>query len=284
MKTILFSGFAATALLFAGSGAEAGDSSHKTRSAAHSGEDAYFDQPDYGPSMRADAQAYDWGDNGSTAFAAPDGARYSYDGEWTGKYVDPQGNVFEGEWQGTVTRRGDGPGHSAGPPPHHAQAGAPYSSDLADDAEPENYAVPRGYEGYEQCLKSNGLKGAAIGAILGGVAGNRIAGRGDRLGGTLLGAGLGGLAGAAIEKATDKCKRYKPRHMAYPPQGYPQGYPQGGYYYSQAPIVNVTVVPGASHSTTTVTEEVFYETVKTYPRKKAVRKWKPRPKARCLCR
>ena len=38
--------------------------------AGYSGEGAYYDQPDYGPSMRADTQAYDWGDNGDVAFAS----------------------------------------------------------------------------------------------------------------------------------------------------------------------------------------------------------------------
>jgi len=278
--------------------------------AGYSGEGAYYDQPDYGPSMQTDRQAYDWGDRGSVAFAAPDGSSYSYDGEWQGEYVDAQGNVFEGEWEGTVTRRPgvSDPGYpSRGPSPVGVQypGDTPYglsderrgySTDgLSDErrysSAYENYRVPRGYEGYERCLKSNGLEGAAIGAILGGVAGNRVAGRGDRLGGSLVGAGLGGLLGAAIEKATDRCKQHHPRrddyNRPYPPQGYPQqphGWQGGYYYYPQTPMVTVTVVPGVSHTTTTVTEEVYYETVKTYPRKKAARKWKPKPKPRCVCR
>ena len=280
--------------------------------AGYSGEGAYYDQPDYGPSMRPDAQAYDWGDNGNVVFAAPDGSSYSYDGEWNGEFVDPQGRVFEGEWEGTVTRHDGvaGPGYPAATQRH---AGAPYPGDVtygsgderryssaygsgdergySDDT--DNYAVPRGYENYERCLKSNGLKGGAIGAILGGVAGNRIAGRGDRLGGTLLGAGLGGVAGAVIEKATTKCKRYGPRYeehgrAPYPSQGYyppqSQGWYGGYYYYPQAPMVTVTVVPGASHTTTTVTEEVYYETAHVKRPRPIVRKWKPKPKPRCGCR
>lgn len=244
-----------------------------------------YHEPEYGPAMRPDRNAYEWGDDGNVAFASPDGSSYSYDGEWDGEYVDPQGRVFEGEWEGRVTRHdGDeGPGYPApaargdgaytGPPDRRGYSGG--------------YDVPRGYEGYERCLKSNGVTGSAIGAIIGGVAGNRIAGRGDRLGGTIIGAGIGGLAGAAIEKAMNKCKRHQPRHEehrgghTYPPQRH-QGWQGGYYYYPQAPVVTVTVVPGASHTTTTVTEEVYYETVKTYPRKKVVRKWKPKP--RCVCR
>jgi len=291
--------------------------------AGHAPQGGYHDQPAYGPAMRPDAQAYDWGDDGNVAFAAPDGSSYSYGGEWNGEYVDPQGRVFEGEWEGTVTRHGGaaGPGHPAPP----RQTGAPYPHDdgyglgderrptseygLGDERRPpttayglgdergysDNYTVPRGYEGYERCLKSNGLKGGVIGAIIGGVAGNRIAGRGDRLGGSLLGAGLGGLAGVAIEKATNKCKKHAPRYeehaRPYPPQGYPHGYPQqghgwqGGYYYypQAAPTVTVITMAPVTTTTTTVTEEVYYETVRSAPRKKAVRKWKPKPKPRCVC-
>ncbi|MBL0923594.1 MAG: glycine zipper 2TM domain-containing protein [Sphingomonadaceae bacterium] len=197
--------------------------------------------------------------------------------------------MFEGEWEGRVTRRDGvpGPGYPA-PKPHHAgPPGAPYPGPQygGDD---DDYDVPPGYENYERCLKSNGLKGAAIGALLGGLAGNRIAGRGDRTGGTLVGAGVGGLLGVAVEKANDKCQHHRPRDrrpsVAYPAPGYGHGWHGGYYYYPQAPQVTVTVVPGASHTTTTVTEEVYYETVKSYPRKKAVRKWKPRPKPRCVCR
>ena len=274
-----------------------------------------YREPEYGPAMRPDTNAYDWNDKGDVAFAAPDGSTYSYDGQWDGDYVDPQGKVFEGEWEGRVTRH-DGVGGPGYPKPAARGAGAPYTGPIerrysqgdtgpiergysqGDTGPPDRaysggYAVPRGYEGYERCLKSNGVTGAAIGAILGGVAGNRIAGRGNRLGGSLLGAGLGGLTGIAIEKATSKCKHYEPRYETpprgpyYPQQGYypPQqrGWQGGYYYYPQAPMVTVTVVPGASSTTTTTTEEVYYETVKTY-RKPAARKWKPKPKPRCSCR
>lgn len=255
-----------------------------------------YREPDYAPSMRPDANAYDWNDD--VAFAAPDGSSYSYDGDWNGEYVDPEGRVFEGDWSGTVTRRDGNPG--PGFPSGRADVG--YTGP-PERVYSDHYRAPREYEHYERCLKSNGITGAAIGAIIGGVAGNRIAGRGDRLGGSLLGAGLGGLTGLAIEKATSSCKKHHPHHRGssdnyYPAQRYPQGYPeryphhngvqsgwQGGYYYyPQAPMVTVTVVPGATTTTTTVTEETYYETVKTHPRKKVVRKWKPKPKPRCICR
>ncbi|MEP7349175.1 MAG: RcnB family protein [Sphingorhabdus sp.] len=247
--------------------------------AGYAPQDGGYTEPDYGPSIRPDAEAYNWGENGNVAFAAPDGSSYSYDGAWEGEYVDPQGRVFEGEWEGTVTRHDgvSGPGHPAGP----GHAGAPYPADPA-------YDVPHGYEGYERCLKSNGLTGAAIGAVLGGIAGNRIAGRGDRLGGTLIGAGIGGIAGVAIEKATAKCRSHAPRydeqaHVPYPHQGYGYGWQGGYYYYPHAPMVTtVMLIPGST--TTTVTEEITYETIPVAPRKKAVRKWKPKPKPRCVCR
>lgn len=60
--------------------------------------------------------------------------------------------------------------------------------------------------------RDNGVGGAAVGAVVGGIAGNRIAGRGNRTLGTLVGAGVGAVAGAAIDKAED-------RGRALPPQG-----------------------------------------------------------------
>ena len=70
--------------------------------------------------------------------------------------------------------------------------------------------------------RDDGVGGAAIGSVVGGVAGNRIAGRGNRTAGTLVGAGVGAVAGMAIDKAEDA-----PRH-APPPRrpgvGYDDGY------------------------------------------------------------
>lgn len=59
---------------------------------------------------------------------------------------------------------------------------------------------------------------------------------------------------------------------------------QGGYYYypQSAPTVTVINMTPVTTITTIVTEEVYYETIRSAPRKKAVRKW--RPKRICVCR
>ena len=178
------------------------------------------------------------------------------------------------------------------------------------------YQSRYGFERYERCLKDRGIAGGAIGAVVGAVIGNRVAGRGDRLAGSLIGGGIGALAGVSIEKATNKCKKYLPRDDQYyysqggysqggyqnggyhgqpqyapppppPRQGNPYGY-QGGYYqngwFYPAPTVTTITVSPAVTTTTTTTEEYYYETVSVPAKKKAVRKWKPKPKPRCGCR
>lgn len=76
--------------------------------------------------------------------------------------------------------------------------------------------------------RDNGVGGAAIGAVVGGVAGNRIAGRGNRTVGTIVGAGVGAVAGAAIDRAEDA-----PHHDGPPPPHRPGAeYDHGGYRYA----------------------------------------------------
>lgn len=238
-----------------------------------------YQQPQYGPAIRPDAQAYNWGSQDGPV----------YDGAYDDSYGDDA--YYEQSYE-RVPAAGPGAPYGApqgyGPPPGYAPQQA--------------YRTPAGYEGYEKCLKSNGVTGAAIGAVIGGVAGNQIAGRGDKLGGTLLGVGLGGITGAVIEKATSKCKSYAPQYRQpapapYPPQSYgppPAAYPpgygqqygyyQGGYYYAQ-PQVTVTVVPATVTTTTVTSEEYVYETVSVPVKKRAiVKKWKPKPKPVCTCR
>lgn len=56
-------------------------------------------------------------------------------------------------------------------------------------------------------VKQKATNGAIIGALGGGLAGNVIAGRGDRTEGTLIGAGVGAVAGHQIAKSNAKKKR-----------------------------------------------------------------------------
>lgn len=279
MKTFLIAGVAASALI-AMPGVASADSGKK-----------HHDHAEYGPAIGADRGVYDFDGPGLSTYSDSSGVRYEYRGAWSkGQYLDPEGRVYEGQWNGRVIRTRDGGAaapHPAMPhpsmPPHPMPAaGAPY------DAPPHAgapYPAPPawdegryGQDAYEKCLKSDGVGGAAIGAILGGVAGNRIAGRGNRTEGSLIGAGLGALAGLGVEKSMKKCERYLPRDGGYG-QGY-GAYPYG-YYYYPAPMIAYSMVPV---TTTTVTEEIYYENVPV--RRKAVRKWKPKPRAkpRCVCR
>lgn len=80
----------------------------------------------------------------------------------------------------------------------------------------------RGYQ--DAPRRDNGVGGAAIGAVVGGVAGNRIAGRGNRTAGTLIGAGVGAVAGMAIDKAEDAPRRGAPLPPRRTGAGYDYGY------------------------------------------------------------
>ncbi len=90
---------------------------------------------------------------------------------------------------------------------------------------------------YEQCLRSNGITGAVLGALIGGVAGNRIAGSNARTAGTLIGSGTGALTGLAIESATNKCKDLRPNQTVItqqlPQQQFPQQIPQQQFSQQQ---------------------------------------------------
>ncbi len=114
---------------------------------------------------------------------------------------------------------------------------------------PATYAGDYDTAFLEACRRDNGLGGAAVGAAVGGLAGNRIAGRGNRTGGTLIGAGVGALAGMVIDKAEDRerCKRLLAQQGVAPgqPGGYPPP-PPGYYYYYPPPIVTtITITPGS---------------------------------------
>jgi Ni/Co efflux regulator RcnB len=262
-----------------------------------------YPQPEYGPAMGADRGVY-YGDD----------RVYSDDRyEAPAPLPSPQAPPVEYRQQG---QQGYGAPYQPAPYANAPYANAPYPNGGGYGPQGQGYQSRYGFERYEQCLRNRGIAGGLIGGIVGAVAGNRIAGRGNRTIGTIFGGAAGGIAGASIEKATKKCRKYLPREDSYyygqggyQNGGYQQGYPaygppppppqatqpypypqqqQGGYYqngwYYPAPVVTTITVTPAVTTTTTVTEEVYYETVSAPVRKKAVRKWKPRPKPRCHCR
>ena len=80
--------------------------------------------------------------------------------------------------------------------------------------------------------RDDGVGGAVIGGLLGGLAGNRIAGRNNRTFGTIAGAAVGGVAGAMIDKAEHRGRSEEPSdycesYLDY--YSYVGTYQQGGY-------------------------------------------------------
>lgn len=69
-----------------------------------------------------------------------------------------------------------------------------------------NSRVWRGNDGRYYCRRDNGTTGLIIGAGVGALAGNQIAGRGDRTIGTILGGVLGGALGREIDKGDIQCR------------------------------------------------------------------------------
>lgn len=237
----------------------------------------------------------------------------SYQGDWRGTYRDAEGKIYEGQYSGTfigdskTTQTGasyaDGPHWSSEGPVDDYEA-PPYTEERYDSREDELAYL-------ERCKKSSGIGGAVVGGAIGALAGNRIAGSGNRLGGSLIGGGVGAVAGAAIDQSTDKCRKlikkygqnyqaraqysqhHTPEYRAPAPQpqyrrqqAYPSGW-QGGYYYPAyyQPAVTTIVIQSAPVTTTTTTtyieEDVIY--TKAKPAKKRwepapKRVWKPKPK------
>lgn len=64
----------------------------------------------------------------------------------------------------------------------------------------------RGNDGRYRCRKDNGTTGLLIGGAVGGLAGNEIAGSGDKLLGTVLGAAGGALLGREIDRDKYRCR------------------------------------------------------------------------------
>lgn len=89
-----------------------------------------------------------------------------------------------------------------------------YYGDRHYDREYRNYdrrdrGYDRSYRGYDRRHYNNrnyrrcdnGDGGTVIGAVAGGLLGNQVAGRGDRLLGTVLGGAVGAVAGRAIDRS-----------------------------------------------------------------------------------
>ena len=144
-----------------------------------------------------------------------------------------------------------------------------------------------------RCGRGDTVGGAVVGGLVGGIAGNRIAGHGNRTEGTIIGGTLGAVAGGAIGSEADRqrCESWWASRGTYGAGGttvYQQGgYGYGyGYGYYTPGVVVTTVIMGAPVITETVetSTRTYYETVpvkkKRYVAKK---KWKPKPKPRCVC-
>ena len=253
---------------------------------------------------RGDEAVYRSGDD---RVLAESDYRGRWDGEWSGDWDDSR-ETYEGTYRGRYDRGyesdHDDRAHSRRRTRHQERREVRYSDDdLA-----------------RICRRDDGVGGAAIGAVVGGVAGNRIAGRGDRTAGTLLGAAGGAILGAVIDRAEDgRCNDYWRRadseggyrHREYRHDSrrddrggydYRSGYDyrgdygrQGGYYetaYSEGGYygggTTTIVIPG--QPTIIEETETTYETVtlaapraRTAPRRHA-RRALARPRPRCVCR
>ena len=69
-----------------------------------------------------------------------------------------------------------------------------------------NTRIWRDNDGRYRCKRDDGTTGLLIGGVVGGVAGNEIAGNGDKLLGTVIGAGAGALLGREIDRSSARCR------------------------------------------------------------------------------
>lgn len=70
----------------------------------------------------------------------------------------------------------------------------------------EDTRLWRGDDGRYYCRRNDGTTGLIIGAAVGGLVGNEIAGRGDRTLGAILGAAGGALLGREIDRGDYRCR------------------------------------------------------------------------------
>jgi hypothetical protein len=302
-RTVFLLGLAAGSLLLAGQ-AHAGDKKGRLDYGAPTASDTrvYTGYPDRVPSEVDYRQV-----NGTYD------AEGRWTGTWNGTYEAPDGRRYDGEYEGTV----EGAGTSYAPPP---PAYDPYYD--GDDGYRGGYDAGYDADMERRCGRGGTVGGAVVGGLVGGIAGNRIAGKGNRTEGTIIGGALGAVAGGAIGSAADKKRcddwwasrggHYRQggsyyrqesySHGGYPPASAYHGngsttvYQQGGYghygygapygYYTPGVVVTTVITTGAPVVTETIetSTRTYYENVpvkkKRYVAKK---KWKPRPKPRCVC-
>ncbi len=202
------------------------------------------------PSMPIEGQVYGWSE-GANVGGTPGGQVGTYQGQWTGQYVDEQGQQFQGQWNGTYTDengevfQGQWNGTTTGAPVGvnqvNQQVGVPIQGQPTFNPgvpQPINQSIVQNgnVDAYEKCLRGNGVTGAILGTLIGGVAGNRIAGRNARTAGTLIGGGVGALGGLAVERAVSNCSQFKPSETQVVQGQFPQGqFPQGQVVQGQFP-------------------------------------------------
>lgn len=135
-----------------------------------------------------------------------------WDGHWEGEWDDAV--TYSGVWTGTYradldeeARRADATYHvlpgrdDAAPVAYSPRERALWLEDCQAHLLGDAY-----YESDDGRDRRGSTIGGLIGAVTGGLIGNRLA-DGHRLGGTLIGAGVGGLAGAVIGGAIDAAAR-----------------------------------------------------------------------------
>lgn len=216
----------------------------------------------------------------------------SYQGQWRGTYQDAEGRVYEGNYEGTFIGEGDANqvGASYADAPHWgSQQPAARDYGHAD----QEYDVRNDELAYlQRCKKSSGIGGAVVGGAIGALAGNRIAGRGNRLGGSLIGGGLGAVAGAAIDQGSDRCRKLQKKYRnhghhaqrphvqrPYVQSTYPSGW-HGGYYYpayyhqAQPTVTTIVIESQPVTTTTTTTTYIDEEVIYTRAKPAAKRRWK----------
>ncbi|MCK0129756.1 hypothetical protein [Erythrobacter sp. F6033] len=84
--------------------------------------------------------------------------------------------------------------------------------------------------------EKGGIIGSLLGAVAGGIIGNRVAGAGDRLGGTLIGAGTGGLGGLLLGSLIGGGKKGERYDCAAALDAYLSQHGRGGHHIATRTI------------------------------------------------